>query len=320
MGTAGGIEDVAAANAGGRLPSQRIFTRYQSNPVLYFPDEPVLAGGRRGSYVFERRTVPPSDLPPHVLDDHIFLLVVGHAAVPFRSRLNGRLVKGYFEPGRFRFLAAGDSLSTSWNQPIDSILITVQPDMLRRALGGDVIGPSAELISNIALHDDPVLAHLTLALQSYLEHGSREGKLFEQSLVSAICLRLLQAYGTGKCTKPSALHGRPLQRWKRLRVEEYVRENLARADLHLGEIAAAVGLSPCELSRTYRAATGQGLWQFVLACRAQSALSMLRRHPTMPFALIAHACGFESYSQFIAAFRKIFGQLPSKVRRNLKSQ
>lgn len=317
MATADSNEGDGLANSGRAAPSPRIFTRYQSDPVLYFPDEPTLAGGRRGSYVFERRTVPPSQLPPHVFSDHMFLLVLGNTAVPYRSRLNGHLVKGHFEPGRFRFVTAGDSLSTSWDQPIDSILISVQPDMLRRALGDDVIGLSFELVSNIELHDDPVLAHLTLALQSYLEHGSREGKLFEQSLVTAISLRLLQNYGSGLRGKSSTVHGRRLQRWKRLRVEEYIRDNLARIDLHLGEIAAAVDLSPCELSRTFRAATGQGLWQFVLACRAQSALSMLNRHPAMPIALIAHACGFESYSQFIAAFRKVYGQLPSKVRRNL---
>lgn len=318
MGTAEGNESRGLANAGYAAPSPRIFTRYQSDPVLYFPDEPTLAGGRRGSYVFERRTVPPSQLPSHVFSDHMLLLVLGDTAVPYRSRLNGHLFKGNFEPGHFRFVAAGDNLSTSWSQPIDSILIAIQPDTLQRAMGGDATSPAYELVSNAELHADPVLTHLTLALQSYLEYGGLQGKLFEQSVVTAISLHLLHAYGSGKKTGTPTVRGRYLQRWKRKRVEEYVRDNLGRADLHLGEIAAAVGLSPCELSRTYRATTGQGLWQFVLACRAQSALSMLNRHAAMPLALIANACGFESYSQFIAAFRKVYGQLPSKVRRNLQ--
>ncbi|MDE2091984.1 MAG: helix-turn-helix transcriptional regulator [Gammaproteobacteria bacterium] len=315
MVTAGGNGGGGQANSGGVAPSPRIFTRYQSDPVLYFPDEPTLAGGRRGSYVFERRTVPPSQLLPHVFSDHMFLLVLGNTAVPYRSRLNGHLVKGNFEPGHFRFVAAGDSLATSWSQPIDSILIAIQPDTLQRALGDDATDPAFELISKAELHADPVLTHLTLALQSYLECGGLQGKLFEQSIVTAISLHLLHAYGNGKRTGSPAARGRSLQRWKRKRVEEYVHDNLGRADLHLGEIAAAAGLSPCELSRTYRATAGRGLWQFVLECRAQAALSMLCRQRNMPLALIAPACGFESYSQFVAAFRKFHGQLPSEFRK-----
>jgi len=35
----------------------------------------------------------------------------------------------------------------------------------------------------------------------------------------------------------------------------------------------------------------------------------------MPLSHVASACGFESYPQFIAAFRKLAGQLPSEYRR-----
>ena len=318
MTAAGGNGDARLANSG-TSPYPRIYTRYEAGPVLYFPDEPVLAAGRRGSYVFERRTVSPGQLAPHVFDDHMFLLVLGETAAPYRSRLNGRQVVGQLEPGRFRFLAAGDSLSTAWNQSIDSILVAVHPDMLHRAVGDDMMGPSFELISNAVLHDDPTLAHLTLALQSYLDSGGLGGRLFEQSVLTAIAAHLLRAYGSGNRVKRRIQAGR-LPRWKRLRIEEYIRDNLGRADLHLGEIAAAVKLSPCQLSRTYRAATGQGLWQFVLESRVQAAKSMLRRKPTTPLALVAHACGFESYSQFIAAFRRYLGQRPSEFRSTIETR
>ncbi|MDE2023827.1 MAG: helix-turn-helix transcriptional regulator [Gammaproteobacteria bacterium] len=305
------------ANSGGTSPSSRIFTRYQAGPVLYFPDEPALAGGQRGSYVFERRTVPPNQLPPHVFDSHMFLLVLGETAVPYRSRLNGRQIIGRFEPGRLRFVAAGDSLSTSWNQPIDSILVAVQPDVLHRALGDDMLGPSLELISKAVLHDDPTLAHLTLALQSHLETGGLGGRLFEQSLLTAIAAHLLCVYGSHKRAANNLARSNLLPRWKLLRIEEYVRNNLARQDLHLGEIAAAVKLSPCQLSRAFKTSTGKGLWQFVLECRVQAAMAILRQKPAMPLALVASDCGFESYSQFIAAFRKFCGLLPSEFCKTL---
>lgn len=295
----------------------RIFTRYQSGPVLYFPDEPKVAGGCRGSYVFERRLVAPGQLPPHVFEDHMFLLVLGETGSPFYSRLNGRQITGHFEPGKFRFVAAGNSLSTRWTHPIDSILVAMHPDTLRRALGDDTANGTCELVSNAVFHADPTLAHLTLALEAHLQHAGFGGRLFEQSLLTAMAAHLVCTYAAGQRAKNRAARVPALPRWKRARVEDYIRDNLARDDLHLGEIAAAVKLSPSQLSRAFRATTGQRLWQFVLECRVRAAMSMLRRHPSMRLEMIAHACGFESYSQFIAAFRGFYGQLPSELRHSL---
>ncbi|MGH8396696.1 MAG: helix-turn-helix domain-containing protein [Gammaproteobacteria bacterium] len=244
----------------------------------------------------------------------MFMLPMSSSPVPFRSHLNGRQVNGQFEPGRFRFLAAGDSLSTAWNQSMESILIAIHPAVLHRTLGDDLQCVSNELTSNILPHDDPVLANLILALQAYIQSGCLAGRLFEQSILTAIGAHLLSAYG-GRRGRRSQGYRAPLLRWKLTRVEEYVRQNLARSDLNLGEIAAAVNLSMCQLSRTFRATTGQRLWQFVLERRAREAMRMMSgKHPP-PLAQIAHACGFESYSQFIAAFRKLYGLLPKDYLR-----
>ena len=91
-------------------------------------------------------------------------------------------------------------------------------------------------------------------------------------------------------------------------------QNLAQ-DLSLAEIAMVVGMRPHQLSRAYRATTGQSLWQYVLECRAREAMRLMVRSPGMPLSHVATACGFESYPQFIAAFRKFSGQLPSAYRR-----
>ena len=76
-----------------------------------------------------------------------------------------------------------------------------------------------------------------------------------------------------------------------------------------------VGMRHHQLSRAFRAATGQSLWQYVLECRAREAMRLMARSPDMPLSHVASACGFESYPQFIAAFRKLSGQLPSAYRR-----
>jgi len=293
-----------------RSAQPRIYTRFGNRRKLYLPDKPVLAGGTRGSYVFERHIVAPGNMPPHVFEDHMLLLPMSNEAVLFRSRLNGRQVNGRFEPGRFRFLAAGDSLSTSWTVPMESILLAIHPGVVQRALGDDLGSLSCDFISNLLPHIDPILTYLTLTLQSYVMAGCIAGVLFEQSLLVTIAAHLVHTYGKfGRRTR-----GEPLASWKRLRVEEYVRSNLT-GDLSLDEIAAVAQLSPCQLSRTFKATTGQGLWRFVLGCRVREAMRLMNLHRTMPLSYIARNCGFDSYSQFIAAFRKVTGVLPREYRR-----
>jgi AraC family transcriptional regulator len=289
----------------------RIYARYDDSRKLYLPDVPVFSDGKHGSYIFERQQVfSAGHTPTHTFDEHIFMLPLGDTAVRFSSRLNGRSLKGLIEPQRFRFCSAGDTLSTTWEAPLEGLFVTLHPDVLRRALGEDAAHP-AELVSNVLPHRDDLLAHLTLAMQSYLLADRAAGAIFEQSLLTAIAAHLVDAYGRGRRNKPYAA---PLTRRNRARAEDYIRQNLSR-DLNLAAIAAVVDMSPHQLNRTFRAATGQSLWQFVIELRAHEARRLMMTNPSLPLSHVALSGGFETYSQFIAAFRKVFGQLPSEYRR-----
>lgn len=293
--------------------ASRIFARFDDGRMLYMPETPLLMGGRSGSFIFERRHIPaPGKIPAHTFDEHVFMLPVGGHAVRFSSRLNGRNLKGLVEPWRFRFLAAGDTLSTTWDTPIEAIFMTLNPELLPLSLGEEALARPVDLASNIMPHEDLLLAQLSLAMQYHIHGGRRAGRIFEQSLLAAVAAHLFAAYGTGKRGK---IRNSPLTRRSRARIEDYVRQNLGR-DIDLAGIAAVVGVSPRQLSRGFRAATGQSLWQFVIECRVREATRMLARNRKLSFSYIARACGFESYSQFIAAFRKVFGQLPSEYRRS----
>lgn len=291
----------------------RIFTRYEDRRSLYMPEAPLVFGGRHGSYIFERQQVSAAGhTPTHIFDDHIFMLPLGGTAVPFHSRLNGRPLKGYIAPGHFRFVSAGDSLSTTWEAPLEGIFVTMNPDAIYSALGEEAMGIApVELVSDVMPHEDPVLANLTHSLEAYLLAGRRAGRIFEHSLLTAMAAHIFTVYGRGGRARHRAS---PITRRNRARIEDYVRQNLGR-ELSLAGIAAVVGMSPRQLSRGFRAATGQSLWQFVIECRAREAAHMLVRNRSLSLSYVARACGFESYSQFIAAFRKVFGQLPNEYRR-----
>lgn len=150
------------------------------------------------------------------------------------------------------------------------------------------------------------------ALGAYLRSGAARGLPFERPLLEAVC----GAAGAGGAPAGArrALSPRTVRR-----VQEFIEANLAR-DIGVADIAAAACVSPHHLGRGFRQATGQSLWQFVLARRATRARRLIEARPRTTLAEIAALCGFDSYSQFIAAFRKLHGVTPGDWRRRREAQ
>ncbi|SCC91261.1 putative AraC family transcriptional regulator [Thiomonas sp. X19] len=292
----------------------RIFIRTDEQArIPYFAVPPVASGGDTGSYAFEHRAVDAGSLGSHTFDAHVLMLPVGPDPVRFWSRLNGRPVSGLIEPGRFRFLAHGDTLATSWNAPLQGLFLTLPQALFAQALGDSVDTRPIELVSRLTPHEDRLLAHLLHAIQAYAMGQRLGGRLFEQSLLTAVAAHVSMTYGAGR---RELLRGPSLPRWKQQRLRQFIQEHLS-SDLNLNALAAMMNMSPYHLGRVFRATTGRTLWQFVLECRAKEAHRWIAAHPTLPLSKIAEACGFESYSQFIAVFRKFYGQRPSEFRRSL---
>jgi AraC-like DNA-binding protein len=152
-----------------------------------------------------------------------------------------------------------------------------------------------------------------VALGAYLRSGAARGQAFEQPLLDAIC---------GPTAAPTALQGGAscgLSPRLVRRVLDFIEANFAR-DIRVADIARAANLSPHHLGRGFRHATGQSLWQHVRARRAACARSLIDNRPFTTLAEIAALSGFESYSQFIAAFRKLHGLTPGDYRRRRRGQ
>lgn len=98
------------------------------------------------------------------------------------------------------------------------------------------------------------------------------------------------------------------------KVQDFIDTNLAN-QFGIKDIARAACLSPDHLGHAFRQSTGQSLWQHVLQCRTSLACRLIAGRPDTTLAEIAQCSGFESYSQFVAAFRKACGQTPGDYRR-----
>lgn len=291
----------------------RIFIRTSAQVrIPYFAIPPIESGGGNGSYAFEHRAVGAGSLGSHTFDAHVLMLPVGRNPVRFWSRLNGRPISGLIEPGRFRFLAYGDTLSTSWNASLQGLFLTLPQVLFAQAFGESADRP-IELVSRLMPHEDQLLVHLLHAIKAYTMGQRLAGRLFEQSLLTTVTVHVSMSYGAGR---RDLLRGPSLSRWKHQRLQEFIREHL-NSDINLHALASVMNMSAYHLGRVFRATTGRTLWQYVLECRAKEAHRLIAAHPAQPLSNIADACGFESYSQFIAIFKKFYGQLPSEFRRSI---
>ena len=81
------------------------------------------------------------------------------------------------------------------------------------------------------------------------------------------------------------------------------------ASLSLGDIAQRVGLSPYQLCRAFRSATGRTLGEFRQHLRIRSSLERLSE-TSESITDIALGLGFSSHSHFTYAFRREFGFAP----------
>jgi AraC family transcriptional regulator len=101
------------------------------------------------------------------------------------------------------------------------------------------------------------------------------------------------------------------------RVEDLLNDQLAD-DLPLTELALAVGLSPYQFARAFKAATGLPPHQWLMARRIERACELLAATQDA-LADIAYACGFASQSHMTDVFRAKLGVTPGRYRKERRS-
>ena len=169
-------------------------------------------------------------------------------------------------------------------------------------------GPLHELYGT----DDLALRDLMLLLSREAEAGGVSGKVYAESLSTALATRLL--FVGRSLQPPSSMKLFPLPRRILRRVIDRMEAGLD-ADLTLSELATESGYSRTHFTRMFKAATGQTPHRYLLELRLRKAQSMLTNR-TLPLIDIALACGFSSHAHLSTAFRSRFGIAPSAYRRD----
>jgi AraC-like DNA-binding protein len=83
----------------------------------------------------------------------------------------------------------------------------------------------------------------------------------------------------------------------------------------LGQIGAAVGVSPVYLTQVFQQVEGMPLYRYQLRLRLACALDMLGRYDDLT--RLSMDVGFSSHSHFSAAFRQAYGWTPAEFQRSV---
>lgn len=194
-----------------------------------------------------------------------------------------------------------------------TLVMRVPDELLRSvAIELDMDPNNIEIADRFQLRD-PFIEHIGWAIKADIESGGAGGRLFRESLGTALAARLLQRHSRRSLPMRDPQGG--LSAWKLKLVITHIEDNL-ESDLSLAEIAQVAGISVSHLKTLFRRSTGTAVHQYILRRRVERA-KMLLQDRNLSIAQIAFATGFAHQSHLARHMRKILGVTPAMARKDL---
>jgi len=193
----------------------------------------------------------------------------------------------------------------------DTALIMSVPVSLltMTALESGVDPAKVEIVNRFQMRD-PQMEHIGWALKAEMESGYRSGRLYFDSLGTAMAACLLDRHSS--VSRASRIENQGMS-GRRLRgVLSYVEDNLGR-ELSLKEIADTAGLSVSHCNTAFRKSIGMPIHQYVIRRRVERAKTLLREGE-MSISQIAIEAGFAHQSHLAYHVRRLLGVSPMSLR------
>jgi len=277
----------------------------------------ALSSGRNWvGFAVEEVTYLPQELPPGYAPGHWLGAFELDAPVKMEHRFpderwhTSTLVKG----GLFLYPAFAD-FTKVWKDPLPAVTMQIEPASIPGMLGQDLEPQSLELRFG-HYHEDPLLVAMLQALKRDVAEGLPRGRLYGETLATALIAHLFRHYGQKPLVGPPVRGG--LSQRHLGRVRDYIHEGLGRA-LSLPELARLTGLSQYHFARAFRQSLGVSPYRYILQRRIGRACALLRA-TQLAITEIAVQCGFSSQSSFTTAFHRINGGTPAAYRRSLSAR
>ena len=257
-------------------------------------------------------TVPvPSGLVEPPLDDsHVIDLHLG-GPVQVSCRMEGVKRQALQHQGQFCLVPAGMAHRWVFERPAHALLLRLNPALFRET--ADAMGlraNDADLAPAIHVRD-PHIEAIGWMLQAEDHDAYPGGRIFRDSLASALAARLLGMQSRTTTPPPSSKRARALPARRLRQVLEYIDAHLDE-DLSLGELATIAGYSLSHFKPLFKQAVGKPVHRFVLERRVERARTLLLggRKSMLEIAMEA---GFSHPSHMARCMRRVLGVSPSEV-------
>jgi len=238
--------------------------------------------------------------------------VVMHVGVPINAtcRLDDLTQRRVSMPGDLDIIPT--ECSASWEEDGATTMLSIRltPSLVDAAAREMGLDPARVSIAPQLQLRDPAIEHIGLAIKAELETPEPLGRLYAESLGTALAARLLQRYAP---VAPNQHRSGPSKRQLR-NVIDFIHDNLT-SDLKLAELAAIAGLSPSHFKSLFRRATGMPVHRYVIQCRIETAVNFLS-HSKTSLSEVASFAGFSDQSHMARCMRRVLGVTPAQVRRH----
>jgi AraC family transcriptional regulator len=224
----------------------------------------------------------------------------GIVRVQFNS---GPMVDNVLKSCSTYFLPAGSVIEVRKEQPIEFMLLTIDPRLTTHVLPE---GEALPMVHNIV---DAALAAKSMELRSQLLRKEKPSALANELVVAAlsrIAPHLVQEREGPESPRLSSHRVR--------KALNFIGANFSEK-ITVNDVADAVGgISPHHFAHTFAATLGQSPHQYILEHRLRHARDLLTGS-SADIADIAYGAGFSDQAHMTEAFRKRVGVTPAQMRR-----
>jgi AraC family transcriptional regulator len=291
--------------------TSRILSHREGSVQPMFDADPIGPLSPSSSLLVERRDLEPTSWQSHLHEDQLLQFFMKPAVIEF-SLKNAATTRIPVAPGQAVFCPRKEWHNVRWDEGISVLSIRIPDSAIMDAARERLTERSLEIVPTDVVTDDR-LTHLLFALDAERSRGYSTGKLFVDSIETALANILLTSFNT---FTPRSIPGKGGMAPHVLRrVVEFMHASMDK-QIGLKDLADCAGLSLSHFSFQFRASTNQSPHQYMLRLRIERSKELLKEF-RLSVLDIGLEVGFRNQQHFATVFRNSVGVPPSVYRTQL---